>query len=143
MFFSRRKPPSEVEPPPPGSRDRQFRGLFAGVPFIILLVVIALFSLLVVLNARFRQNVAACRVYYPNATVVDEQQPYFLQPFGQLTSDLTSPDAPDVVSTWYNQRYAAAVRSAMAEGDVSGVAPITWEVSPGEDGGSRVFMLCP
>ena len=143
MFFSRQKPPADVEPPPVGSHDRRFRGLFAGVPLIIGLVVLSVFVLLIVLNARFMQNVTECRQYYPGATVVAEQQPYFLQPFGQLTSDLTSPDRPDLVTSWYNQQYGEIMRSAVEEGDFSQVTPITWSVYPGENGGSRIFMLCP
>jgi hypothetical protein len=142
MFFSHRKV-KDPDPPPVGSHDRRFRGLFAGVPLVIGLVIVSILVLLVVLNARFMQNVAECRVYYPNATLVAEQQPYFLQPFGQLTSDLTSPDRPDTVTSWYNQHYGEIMRSAVEEGDFSQVTPITWSVSPGEDGGSRIFMLCP
>ena len=142
MFFSRRKPPNP-DPPPVGSHDRQFRGLFAGVPLIIGLVTVSIIVLLIVLNARFIANVSDCRHYYPNATIVAEQQPYFLQPFGQLSTDLTSPDSPDMVTSWYNQQYGEIMRSAVEEGDFSQVAPVTWSVYPGDDGGSRIFMLCP
>ncbi|MFN8377868.1 MAG: hypothetical protein U0452_04280 [Anaerolineae bacterium] len=142
MFFSRRKP-KDQDPPPVGGRDRQFRGIFAGVPLIIGLVTVALFVLLVILNARFVQNVATCRLYYPDSTVLTEDQPYFLQPFGQLTSLLHSPDAPDVVTTWYNQHYAATVRAAMAEDTLTAITPITWQVTPADDGGSEIFLVCP
>jgi len=142
MFFARRKPPNP-DPPPVGSHDRKFRGIFAGVPLVIGLVIVAVFLLLIFLHGRFMENVAACRLYYPNANVVAEDQPYFLQPFGQLTSLLQSPDAPDVVTTWYNQHYAAAMRSAMAEDNLAAVTPITWEITPADGGGSQIFLLCP
>ena len=142
MFFSRRNTPNP-DPPPVGSHDRQFRSIFAGVPMIIGLVIVALFVLLIILHSRFTQNVATCRVYYPNATVLAEDQPYFLQPFGQLTSLLHSPDAPTEVTTWYNQHYAAAIRTAMAEDAMTTVTPITWEISPADDGGSQIFLVCP
>lgn len=143
MFFARKKPPADVEPPPVGSHDRRFRGLFAGVPLIILLVAVSIIVLLIFLNARFLSAVNACRHYYPNATIVAEQQPYFLQPFGHLTTDLTSNDGPDRVTSWYNQQYGAVMRSAVEQGDFSQVTPVTWSVSPGNDGGSQIFMLCP
>jgi hypothetical protein len=142
MFFSRRKPPNP-DPPPVGSHDRRFRGLFAGVPLIIGLVTVSVIVLLIFLNARWMGEVRACRHYYPNATVVAEQQPYFLQPFGQLTTDLTSPDTPDVVEGWYNREYGAAMRAAQESGDLTQITPVTWSVYPGDDGGSRIFMLCP
>jgi hypothetical protein len=47
------------------------------------------------------------------------------------------------VTDWYNQTYAAGMRSAMAEGDFSNVAPINWEITPAGDGGSRIIVLCP
>ena len=142
MFFSRRKP-KDPTPPPAGSHDRKFRSIFAGIPMIFGLVLLGVFVLLIILHGRFTGNVATCRLYYPNANVLHEDQPYFLQPFGQLTSLLHSPDAPDVVTTWYNQHYAAAVRAAMAENNLISVTPITWEVTPADDGGSQIFLICP
>ena len=71
MFFSRRKP-KDPTPPPVGSHDRKFRSIFAGIPMIVGLVLVGMFVLLIILHGRFTQNVAACRLYYPNANVVAE-----------------------------------------------------------------------
>ena len=143
MFFARPKAPKDPEPPPVGGRDRQFRGLFAGIPFIILLVAGAVFLLLLFLNTRFVASVAECRAYYPGAEIVNEQPPYFLQPFGELASELYSPDAPEVVTNWYNRTYGAAMRAAVEEGDFSNVSQINWSVTLAEGGGSDILVLCP
>jgi hypothetical protein len=143
MFFARPKKPKDPEPPPVGGRDRTFRGLFAGIPVILALVAGSTLLMLLFLNNRFVASVAECRTYYPDAEIVSEEQPYFLQPFGSLATELYSPDAPQTVTDWYNQTYAAGMRSAMAEGDFSNVAPINWEITPAGDGGSRIIVLCP
>lgn len=140
MFSSRSSSP---EPPPVGSHDRRFRGLFAGVPQIAVLVLIAVTLLLIFLNSRFTAAVAACRIYYPGATVVAEDQPYFLQPFGSLYSELMTPDDPETVTEWYNANYGATMRAAVEEGDFSSITHLTWEVTPADGGGSRIVLVCP
>ncbi|HYO89707.1 MAG TPA: hypothetical protein VER79_13745 [Candidatus Limnocylindrales bacterium] len=142
MFFSRPKPPKDPEPPPVGSHDRRFRGLFAGIPVILVLVAGSVFLMLLFLNSRFVASVNDCRDYYPGAQVISEEQPYFLQPFGELASNLYSPDAPEVVTEWFNRSYGSAMRSAIEAGDFTDVAPINWSVTPAEDGGSHILVLC-
>ena len=144
MFFARRKAPKNPEPPPVSGRDPKPRGLFAGVPVVLVLVTGLILLTLLVLNNRFMTAVNACRAaQYPGATVINEDQPYFLQPFGSLATELHSPDAPDVVTSWYNQTYAAQMRAAIESGELQETGFINWQVTPADDGGSRIFLLCP
>jgi hypothetical protein len=145
-LWNRRKRDTDPEPPPAGNRDRQFRGLFAGVPLIIGLVVITLGALLLFLHSQFMGRVAQCRESYnanPIMQVVAEQQPYFLQPFGTLTTELFSPDTPEQVQEWFNRARAALMREAMARGDFRSLPEQTWTVEAAEGGGSRVTLTCP
>jgi hypothetical protein len=91
-------------------------------------------------------RVAQCRESYnanPIMQVVAEQQPYFLQPFGTLTTELFSPDTPEQVQEWFNRARAALMREAMARGDFRSLPEQTWTVEAAEGGGSRVTLTCP
>jgi hypothetical protein len=145
-LWNRRKREPEPDLPLVGSRDRQFRGLFAGVPLIIVLVVVTIFALLVFLNSRFMARVAECRTgynSYPNMQVIDEQEPYFLQPFGRLMTELYSPDPPEEVEAWLNRARAAIMREAVASGDFSDIPGQWWSIEPAANGGSQIVLYCP
>ncbi len=137
--------PEGYEPSPVGSRDRTSRSLFAGVPIIIVLVIGAVLVVLLILNTRFMASVNECRaIQYPGATVIDEQQPYFLQPFGQLSQTLHTPDAPDVVTAWYTNYFVSAQREAIVSGDFTQNTPSpNWMVGTAEGGGSEILLVCP
>jgi hypothetical protein len=145
-LWNRRKREADLEPPPVGSRDRQFRGLFAGVPLIILLVTISVFALLMVLHSRFMGRVGECRAVYhshPEMEVIAEQQPYFLQPYGSLTAELYSPDPPEQVREWISRSYAAIMREAVTSGNFSNIPEQSWTIVEAEGGGSRITLTCP
>lgn len=145
-LWNRRKREVDLEPPPVGNRDRQFRGLFAGVPLIIGLVVITLGALLLFLHSQFMGRVAQCREAYnanPTIQVVAEQQPYFLQPFGTLTTELYSPELPESARDRLNRARAALQREAVITGDFSNLPEQSWTVVEAEDGGSRITLICP
>lgn len=144
-LWNRRKREPELEPPV-GSRDRQFRGLFAGVPLIVALVGITIFALLLFLNSRFMARVMECRAgynSYPNIQVIDEQEPYFLQPFGRLRTELHSADPPSEVEAWLNRARAAIMREAVASGDFRDVPEQWWNIEPAANGGSNIVLYCP
>ncbi len=144
-FWKPRKRDSDPEPPPVGNRDRQWRGLFAGVPLIFGLVIITVLALLLFLHSRFMGHVGDCRAgysTYPNVQVIDEQQPYFLQPFGTLRADLYSSDSPDAVEAWLNRARAEMMREAMESGDFSSVPSQSWRVTAA-NGGSEIVVYCP
>lgn len=149
MFYrlwNHRKPEGDPEPPPVGSRDRQFRGIFAGVPLIIGLVTITTIALLVFLNARFIARLNECRnayVTYPRMEIVSEQEPYFLQPNGILLTELYSPDDPAVVRDWFGRAYGALMRQAVISGDFRDMPQQTWSVEAAEGGGSTIMLTCP
>lgn len=140
-----RNVPEGYEPSPVGSHDRTNRSVFAGVPVIILLVTVAVLALLLFLNTRFMASVNECRaIQYPGATVISEQQPYFLQPFGQLSQMLHSPDEPGVVQSWYANYFVSAQREAVVSGDFTQDTPSpNWSVGTAEGGGSEILLVCP
>lgn len=145
-LWNRRKRDDDLEPQLVGSRDRQFRGLFAGVPLIIVLVVATILALLLFLHSRFMVRVDECRAVYhqhPDMQVISEEQPYFLQPYGSLTTELYSPNPPSQVREWVSRSYAAIMREAMRSGNFSNVPQQTFTVTEAEDGGSRVTLNCP
>lgn len=137
--------PDDYEPSRVGSHDRTNRSLFAGVPIILVLVIGSVLVVLLILNNRFMASINECRaIQYPGATMVSEEQPYFLQPFGQLAQELHSADAPDVVSQWYTSYFATSMRAAIEEGDFTDVGPSpNWSVTAAENGGSRILLVCP
>lgn len=130
-----------------GGRDRRFRGLLAGVPAIILLVSVAVLLLLVVLHNRFIQRVDECRQIYrsdPTITILQEEAPYFLQPFGALTSHLSSTDEPSVVLSRFRSMYAASMRDHVESGDLRGrpLGDLTIDAAPAGGGGSEIWIVC-
>jgi hypothetical protein len=131
-----------------GGHDRRFRGLFAGVPVIVLLVSVAVLLLLLVLHDRFMQRVDECRQIYrsdPTVAILEEEAPYFLQPFGGLTSYLSSVDEPSVVLSRFRGLHAAAMRDHVERGDFRGrpLGDLTIDVAPAARGGSEIWIVCP
>ena len=106
LLLPHRKPKevdAESDLLPVGNQDRQFRGLFAGTPLIIALVIVSVFALLIFLHSQFMVRVGQCREIYhtnPDMQVIAEQQSYFLQPFGSLRTELYSPNPPEQVREW-------------------------------------------
>jgi hypothetical protein len=145
-LWNRRKREVDLEPPPVGNRDRQFRGLFAGVPLIVGLVVITLGVLLLFMHSQFMGRVAQCRESYntdPDMQIVSEQPPYFLQPFGSLTTELHSTESAEQVQDRLNRARAALQREAVVSGDFRNLPEQSWIVFEAEDGGSRITLTCP
>jgi hypothetical protein len=144
-----RKPKEEVEEPATpsvGSWDHQFRGLFSGVLGIVGLVIVTLLVLLLFLHSRFMGQVAECRQAYlgdPNMRIIKEEPPYFLQPFGSLTTELHSTESAEQVQDRLNRARAALQREAVVSGDFSNLPEQTWTVLEAEDGGSRIMLTCP
>lgn len=146
-----RKPKEEEEVFEPatqsvGSWDHQFRGLFSGVLGIVGLVIVTLFLLLLFLHSRFMGQVAECRKAYlddPNMQIIEEQQPYFLQPFGSLTTKLHSTESVAQVENRLNRARAALQREAVITGDFRNLPNQTWTVVEAEDGGSEITLTCP
>ena len=137
---------AESDLPPVGNRDRRFRGLFAGTPLITALVIVSVFALLIFLHSQFMARVGQCREVYhtnPDMQVIDEQQSYFLQPFGSLRTELYSPDAPGQVREWLSRSYVAEMREAVTSGNFTNMPEQSWTVIAVEDGGSRITLTCP
>lgn len=145
-LWNRRKREVDPEPPPIGNRDRQFRGLFAGVPLIIGLVFVSVLAMLIFLHSQFVGRVGACREVYhthPEMQVMSEEQPYFLQPNGSLTTEIYAPNPPEQVREWVARSYAAIMRQAVTSGNFGNLPEQSWTVVEAEDGGSRVTLICP
>jgi hypothetical protein len=149
MFYrlwNRRKREAELEPPPVGNRDRQFRGLFAGVPMIVGLVTLSILALLTFFHIRFMAQVGECRnnsMTNANMEVIAEQAPYFLQPEGSLSTELYSPDPPQQVEASLNRARAAIMREAVVSGDFRNLPTMLWEVAAADEGGSHIILYCP
>jgi hypothetical protein len=75
--------------------------------------------------------------------IIEEQSPYFLQPFGSLRTELYSPDPSEQVREWLNRARAALEREAVVSGDFRNLPSQTVIVEATDDGGSRVVMTCP
>jgi hypothetical protein len=152
MFYRllphRKREQEVVDPavPSTGSRDRQFRGLFSGVLLIFALVSVTLLGLLLFLHSGFIARVAECREgynSYPDMQIIEEQAPYFLQPFGAVMTELYSPDPPEQVQEWLNRARAALQREAVVSGDFRNLPSQMLVVEAAENGGSRVMLSCP
>ena len=149
MFYrlwNRRRREPELEPPPVGNRDRQFRGLFAGVPLIIGLVIISVLGLLLVFHTRFMAQVNECRITSmasADLQLIAEEAPYFLQPMGSLTMKFSSDDSPEAVDNALRRIVALAQREGVLTGDFRNVPTMTWEVEAAEGGGSHIILHCP
>lgn len=138
-----------VDVPTVGNRDPQPRGLFAGLPIIILATTVLILAAFGFFNRRFLDNVNACRAMYrelEDVQVISEEEAAFLQVNGQLSSEFTSGETPAALESRFRQANAAAIREAMTSGNLrtQGAAMRgSWTVSTQEDGGTLVTMICP
>lgn len=129
------------EPELVGSRDRQFRGLLAGLPIIILLVILSTGAFATYLNQRCQDRFLSQVRVYPGAALVESQHEFLgLQRLVYATGA-----APEQVEQWYSQAYAAMMRAAVISGDFSSLPSEDWLVEADGNGGSRVLLMtfCP
>jgi len=129
------------EPELVGSRDRQFRGLLAGLPIIILLVIVSTSAAAIYMNQRCQDHFLSQARVYPGAALVESQHEFLgLQRLVYATGA-----APEQVEQWYSQEYAAMMREAVISGDFSNLPSEDWLVETDGNGGSRVLLMtfCP
>lgn len=127
--------------PPVGSHDRQFRGLLAGLPIIIVLVIISTSAVAITMNQRCQDRFITQARVYPGAGLVESRHDFL----GQQRLVYATGDAPEQVEQWYSQAYAALMREAVVSGDFSNLPSEEWLVEADESGGSRVLLMtfCP
>jgi|GEM_PF-4434187 hypothetical protein len=132
--------------PPPGTRQRHPRSIFAGVPLITVLVLIAVLGTAVFLNNRFVAALEDCRALmrlYPNMQIVSEQEPGFLQVSGLLRGVYQTDEPASAVENELNRQYARALRENLASEGASDRLSRSWSIESLEDGGSLVTQWCP
>lgn len=92
---------------------RDNRGTFAGVGIITLAVIGTVIAFSVFLHQRCANVFWDERDLYPGAELIESESQFL----GLQRAVYHSPDAPDVVSTWYQQRKAALMRDAVTSDD--------------------------
>lgn len=125
---------------------RSGRSVFAGLPVIILLVIVSVFALAIVLHLRFMSQVNDCRAnaaLYPDLQLVSEQPPDFLQLYGALRSNFYAPVPPDEAEDTIRRVQTQIRRAAVVSGDFNELPTGTFVVDPAEGGGSTILMLYP
>lgn len=120
---------------PVGSRDRQFRGIFSGVPLIIAAVLLSTGGLALALNESCKANFRASLLIYPNAALVREESEFL----GAQRALYRTHDPLSRVRSWYQRQRAGAMRRAVVSGDFSHVPPERWVITA--DGGGTLIAF--
>ncbi len=141
--------------PTMGHRDRQFRSIFSGLIPIIIGVIILISGTYLYLDRWHMSRVEACQnafYFYPNAAVISRVDQVLTQPFGIIETrlEMTTPDDPQTVESWYSRSWGLYVREQVQNRDPNSNHPFSipargWEIEPASDGGAIIHLtgFCP
>lgn len=148
--------PQEVTEAVPtlGHRDRQFRGIFAGVIPITICVIFFIGGTYFVLDRWYSGRLEACQsalYVYPGSVILSRLDTPVTQPFGIIKTEMemaTVDDTP-TVQQWYSTTWGRYVRQQVQDRDRTeplSIPPRGWEIEPNPDGNGSLIHLtgyCP
>lgn len=123
-----------------GSHNRQFRGIFSGLPLIIVAVIVTAVALTLFLNNRCASLFGSAILPYPNVELAEEEANFL----GLHRVIHTTPDSPAQVEEWYRQQWIASMRQAVTSGDFRSTQAQNWIIAAEGDQTLITFATtCP
>lgn len=137
-----------------GHRDREFRSIFSGLIPITIGVIVLISVTYFLLDRQHMSRVEACQnalFVYPGATILSRVDEPLTQPFGIIETrmEMTSPDDPNTVQSWYSRTWGLYVRAQIQHRDRNSNVPVSvpprgWDIESAPEG-TRIHLtgLCP